>query len=164
MKTGGKDKWRKWYLQSISKPGNAMMDEHLWRAFCRLFLPRVGGFLYCRASFAENWTRFFVFLPFVPLHRRWIGGSKETNGMWNRARRGDHRAFYRFRKLLSSKWKPCHVFENKGWKDIYIYIFQDCWRWSVKDFILACGVQLHTPENYSILNCSIFLRFGKWRR
>lgn len=74
----------------------------------------------------------------------------------------DHRAFYRFRKLLSSKWKPCHVFENKGWKDIYI--FQDCWRRSVKDFILACGVQLHTPKIYSILNCSIFLRFGKWRR
>lgn len=125
MKTGGKDKWRKWYLQSISKPGNAMMDEHLWRAFCRLFLPRVGGFLYCRASFAENWTRFFVFLhPFVPLHRRWIGGSKETNGMWNRARRGELATIGLFIDLESSSPQSENLvtFSKIRGGKIYIYI------------------------------------------
>lgn len=125
------------------------------------------GFLYCRASFAKNWTRFFVFLhPFVPLHRRWIGGSKETNGMWNRARRGELATIGLFIDLESSSPQSENLvtFSKIRGGKIYIYIFQDCWRRSVKDFILACGVQLLTPENYSILNCSIFLCFGKWRR
>lgn len=65
---------------SIFGPGNAMMDEHPWRAFCRHDSFREWrASLLSSSSFAENWTRFFVFFlhSFVPLHRRWIGGSSK---------------------------------------------------------------------------------------
>lgn len=100
----------------VSSVDNAMMDEHPWRAFCRRFLPRVGRLLYCRASFTENWTRFFVFLllhhPFVPLHRRWIGGSSKQTACEIAL---DVATIELFIDLESSspKWKTLPRFRNK---------------------------------------------------